>query len=142
MGGRSVRWEIEGLRETRRAMRVLGDDFKSEMKATHTAAAEVVARRARYLTPSRTGTLTRSVRAAGTTTRGQVKAGTAGVRYAGPVHFGWPGRPNKARGWRGGPIRPQPFIYEAADDRIGEVVDVYEERVRDLIRRHGLTGRL
>lgn len=135
--GRAPRWEVEGLREARRELRGLGDDFRTEMKGTHTAAADVVARQARVLAPDRTGRLARSVRAHGTTTTGSVKAGV-GLRYAGPIHFGWPGRPNRAKGWRGGPIRPQPFIYDAADQRIDEVVDVYEQRVEELIRRRGL----
>lgn len=126
------------MREVRRELRRLSDDSKNELKTTHKEAAELVARQARFLVPVRSGRLLASVRATSTTTKGQVRAGGGRVRYAGPIHFGWPGRPNRAKGWRGGPIAPQPFIYEAADRRIGDVVTLYERRLTDLIRQHGL----
>ena len=130
---RAPRIQIEGLREARRKIRAISDDYKTEMKDTHRAAAEVVADQAKFEVPVRSGRLRASIRTGATTTRGQVKAGGYGVKYAGPIHFGVPrqtGRPAN--------IRPQPFIYEAADKRIRAVVDVYEERVAELIRRREL----
>jgi hypothetical protein len=54
-----------------------------------------------------------------------VTAGSRSVPYAGPIHFGWP-RHN---------IKPQPFLYDAADRRINDVVNVYEKRVDALVTR-------
>lgn len=33
---------------------------------------------------------------------------------------------------RGGPIPPNPFLYRALDQRIGEVYDIYDKRVSDI----------
>lgn len=133
-----ARIEIEGLRDARRAIRRVSDDSKTELRGAHRAVSEIVARQAKIEVPVRSGRLRASIRAGATTTRGQVKAGGYGIRYAGPVHFGWSSRPNTSRGWRGGPIAPQPFIYEAADRRIRDVLDEYERQMGAIIRRHGL----
>lgn len=129
--------EVEGARETRKKLRDLEDGLK-DLKAAHKEAAEVVAKHAAFLVPVRKGRLKATIRAAGTQREGVVRAGMARVPYAGPIHFGWPSRPNKAKGWRGGPIRPQPFIYEALDQRIAQVLNVYEDRVERLIRQADL----
>lgn len=128
------------MREIRKAMKDLSDSSKSDMKATHRSVAEIVARQARYEVPVRTGRLRNTIRTRSTLTQGRVVAGMARVPYAGPIHFGWPTRPDPSKGWRGGPIRPQPFIYEAADRRIDEVVDAYEQRIGELIRSYRLGG--
>ena len=133
-----VRYEVEGLREARRAIRRVSEDSKTELRGAHRAAAEIVARQARFEVPVRSGRLKASIRAGSTMTKGQVKAGGSGIRYAGPIHFGWRTRPDVARGWRGGPIRPQPFIYKAGDKRIRDVLEEYERQLGAVIRRHGL----
>jgi preprotein translocase subunit SecD len=130
---RRARIQVEGLREVRRALNKVSDDSKNEMRSTHLDAAQVVERQAKYEVPIRTGRLRGSIRAAATKTRGNVKAGGYGIKYAGPIHFGVP----RTRG-RPANIRPQPFIYEAADKRLDEVMDVYERRIGELIRRYGL----
>jgi hypothetical protein len=35
---------------------------------------------------------------------------------------------------RGGPIKPQPFLYQAADSRVDEVFAVYEQRADDIAK--------
>jgi hypothetical protein len=135
---KAARIQINGLKETRAALRGVSVDSKQDIKQAHRAAAEIVAKQAKYEVPRRSGALEASIRAAATQTQGKVKAGFARTPYAGPIHFGWPTRPNPAKGWRGGPIRPQPFIYEAADKRIDEVVGAYEKRVGEIIRKYGL----
>jgi hypothetical protein len=57
-----------------------------------------------------------------------VRAGRTSVPYAGPIHFGWPAHN----------IEPTPFLYDALDQRRSEVIDLYEQRVGDLIRKNGL----
>ena len=42
-------------------------------------------------------------------------AGRKAVPYAGPIHFGWPARN----------IEPQPFLYDALDDKADEVAHLY-----------------
>ena len=119
---------FEGLRDFTRALKNVGDDLE-ELKATHKDAAEIVAMRAAVIAPRRSGLLADSLRSTGTQAGGRVKAGSASlVPYAGPIHFGWPARS----------IRPQPFIYDAMDDRRQEVLDVYEQRLNSIIRTRGL----
>ena len=36
-------------------------------------------------------------------------------------------------------IRPQPFLYDALDDRRRQVTDVYQKRVDGLIEKYDLT---
>lgn len=125
--------EIEGHRELRRKINRITDDVdkqnaKGELKAMNLAAAEIVENRATELVPVRTGTLRDTIRAAGTQKYGRVRAGFARVPYAGPIHFGWAARN----------IRPNPFLYNALDDRRVEVFRSYEKQMSDLIRRRRL----
>lgn len=128
MAGNEHTIRLEGMREFRSALRGMGDDL-GDLKGVHADAAEIVAMRAAVIAPRRSGLLADSLRSSGTQTGGKVRAGSASmVPYAGPIHFGWP-----ARG-----IRPQPFIYDAMDDRRSQVLDVYEDRVDALARAKGL----
>lgn len=120
--------EIEGLRELQRDLNKLGDDAKNDMKPAHLEAATMVAEASRPLAPVRSGRLVESLRPTATKTSGRVRAGNASVPYAGPIHFGWPARA----------IRPNPFIYHALDERRDEVVAAYEQRMEEIIAKHGL----
>lgn len=126
--------QIEGAREVRRAFKQAG--AMKELKEANKQAAAVVVKDAVLLVPKRSGALAKSIRAAGLQSGAEVRAGRASVPYAGPIHFGWPNRPNKAKKWRGGPIRPNPFLYKAIDRRRGDVLKVYERRVNEAIARN------
>lgn len=121
---------IEGLRETQAALRELSDDLKNAMKATHLEAAQTVLPLAKTFAPFRTGRLQASLKAAAVRTGGRIRAGSASVPYAGPIHFGWPARS----------IKPQPFVYEALDPRRDDVIAVYEKRINHLIEQYGLAA--
>lgn len=125
-----IRADVVGLREVQRDLKKLGDDFKTEMKDTHKAAAEVVVLGAKRLVPYRTGALANSIRALASNTSGRVRAGSASVPYAGPIHFGWPARR----------IAPQPFIYDAMDQRVDEIRGLYDQRINELIERYDLSS--
>jgi len=122
--------EIEGARKLRKAFRDIDADT-SDFTKLHRRLADTVAGTAKTKVPVRSGRLQKSVRGRGTKTAARVmagnnrKSGPSSVPYAAPIHFGW------AR--RG--IRPQPFLYEALDDRRQEVVDQYNGEVRSIIRR-------
>ena len=120
---------LEGSREFRAALRAIGDDLE-DLKESHKDAAEIVARRAAVISPQREGLLRDSVDSKGTKTKGYVRAGGArsNVPYAGPIHFGWPKRN----------IRPQPFLYDAMDQRRDEVLGVYSARLDALARLKGV----
>ena len=122
--------QVEGSRQLRRKFREIGDDM-SDLRELHKRLADDVADTAKTKVPVRSGRLQRSIRGSGTKTAARVRAGNnrksgpTSVPYAGPIHFGW--------GARG--IRPQPFMYEALDDRRQQVIETYNRQVREIIRR-------
>lgn len=125
-----VRAQIVGLREVQRELRALSVDTKEALGDTHRKAAEVVVMGAKRYVPYRTGALSNSIRALATKSSGRVRAGSASVPYAGPIHFGWPDRR----------IAPQPFIYDALDERFYAVKAIYEKRINELIDQYGISS--
>ena len=104
-----------------------------DFKAINRLIAENVANEARGRAPRDTGTLAGDVRAGATKTRAYVSVGRKRIRYAGPIHFGWPKRN----------IEPNPFLYEAMDSRADDVREVYAKRVDELAMRtrtHAIIG--
>lgn len=127
------RIEVEGAKDVRKQIRAF-DRRVGDLKAAHRAASEVVAKQARIDVPTRSGKLKRTVRPTASQVGGFVSAGWgARVRYAGVIHFG-----NPRKKGRLGVIRPQPFIYEAADRRQYDVVQAYEDHVNKAIQNAGL----
>lgn len=120
---------VEGARELRRALKNI-DGGTTDLKTVHADAAALVEQRAAQIVPRRSGHLEASIRSSGQARQGIVRAGKASVPYAGVIHFGWPAHN----------IAPQPFLYDALDQRATEVVDLYEKRVDKLIRDNGLKG--
>lgn len=119
-----VELSVEGLNSLIKDLRRAAEkDSLDEIKAANKEAATLVADAAKYEVPVRSGALRDSIRGTGSVKVGQVRAGKAKVPYAGPIHFGWPRRH----------IKPQPFIYDALDKRIGEVIDAYEQRVSNVV---------
>lgn len=95
--------QVDGLPQLRRRLRRVEGGL-AELKTEHRWIADHVRNRAAPATPRRTGRLAGSVRSSGTNTASIVRAGSARIPYAGPIHYGWPARH----------IRPQPFIIDAA----------------------------
>jgi hypothetical protein len=124
--------QLVGYKELRRELKQLGDEAVAGLKRVNKDAADIVADAARPLIPRRTGRLESTLRTTGTVRGGIVKAGKKAVPYAGPVHFGWPNRPNSSKGWRGGPIRPNTFLYDATDRRTSEVLQLYSKYLESL----------
>ena len=116
-----------GVKELRRELRRMGNDLE-DLKALNLDVATLVSDRAKDIVPRRTGNLADTIRPAGTKTAGRVRAGFKRVPYAGVIHFGFP-----ARG-----IKPQPFLYDALDQRRGEVFDAYFKGVKEIQRKAGL----
>ena len=118
---RSGGFKVDGLKELQKEIRQTEDvELKKRLRLANKEAAQVVADQAKVEVPRRSGRLARSIGVQASQTSASVKAGTAArVPYAGPIHFGWPKRN----------IRPQPFLYEAMDKRIGEVRRAYEKNL-------------
>lgn len=96
----SVRVRVEGLARTSRQLSRAGADMQN-MKALMHSLGMMVVRAAQP--PVLTGRLAGTLRAGRGKTKAVVRAGTAGVPYAGVIHYGWP-----ARG-----IRPNEFLTQA-----------------------------
>lgn len=124
--GAGVGFEIDGLNKLRRALTKLDDAATDDFKQAGFAAATVVVDEAKTLVPVRSGRLRDSIRAAKVVSGGKVYAGRARVPYAGPIHFGWANRN----------IRPNPFLYDAADKRVSEVMDAYLEQLYAIWNRN------
>jgi len=118
---------VEGARELRAALKAVEGGI-ADLKTVHADAAGIVEKRAGEIVPRLSGALFNSLRSSGQQTAGVVRAGSAGVPYAGIIHFG-----SAARN-----IRPQPYLYDAIDDRRKEVVEVFEQRVNELIKKNDL----
>ena len=118
---RSGGFKVDGLKALQKEIRQTEDvELKKQLRLANKEAAQVVADQAKVEVPRRSGRLARSIGTQASQTSAFVKAGTAArVPYAGPIHFGWPKRN----------IRPQPFLYEAMDKRIGEVRKAYEKNL-------------
>ncbi|HEY7822233.1 MAG TPA: HK97 gp10 family phage protein [Acidimicrobiia bacterium] len=147
---------VVGQREFQKILKGLGDDAVDDIKRAHAAAAKIVEGEAKSLAPRHgatsvisgqpywrtpshsSGQLAGTVRSSGQRRGGFVRAGKKLVPYAGPVHFGWPSRPNVAKGWQGGPIRPNPFLYDALDKRREEVADAFARYIDDIRRNRGI----
>jgi hypothetical protein len=116
--------QVKGAKELRRAMKHMDADLR-DLRDVNLAAARIVAQRAEQTVPRRSGRLGGSVKPTASRSRGNVVAGSRLVPYAGPIHFGWRKRN----------IEPQPFLYDALDDRRTEVIDKYEAEIEGLVRR-------
>lgn len=118
--------EIAGISTLRRALTKLDDAAKQDFKEAGFKAATIVVEEAKRLVPYRSGALADSIRAGKVVSGGKVYAGRARVPYAGPIHFGWANRN----------IAPNPFLYDAADRRVSEVMDAYLTQIYDIWNRN------
>ena len=124
--------KITGLSEVQRNLRKLSSDAldlnKTEFLETNKRVAEIIINESKKYVPIRSGALAAAIRNASTKKSAKVRAGSAAVPYAGPIHFGWPSRS----------IKPNTFLYEAIDARRAEVANRYAELVSDLIVKYDL----
>lgn len=113
----SARVTVEGLPELRRALRRFQGDV-ADLKAANTQVAATVAAAGATLAPRRTGRLSGSVR--GNRAAGRATVTVPRVRYAAPIHYGWPARN----------IEGQPFLIDAAQQTESVWLPAYERAVQ------------
>jgi hypothetical protein len=131
--------EVQGVKVLISKLRKMDDGTVQELKSIYIQSANVVYRNAMPRVPVRSGNLKSTMRVSASTRSGSVRAGgKRSAPYAGPIHFGWPNRPNLAKSWYGGPIRPNTFLYSALDSRRAEVEDLFFLRVNKLAKKVGL----
>lgn len=105
---------VVGAKELRAALEAAQGNADL-LRNANARVSEFVAGVARFMAPvGDTGNLQASIRGTRQVGRAVVRAGNASVPYAGNRHYGWPGRPNASKGWRGGPITGDFFIIDAA----------------------------
>ena len=118
--------EIEGLNKLLRALEKLDDEAKQSFKDVGGRVGKLVAEQGREEAPVRSGALQRTIRAVNTGRGAKVRAGTAKVPYAGPIHFGWRSRN----------ITPNNFLYRAVDKKVDVALDMYLEEVHKIWNRN------
>lgn len=118
--------EIEGLNKLLRALEKLDDEAKQSFKDVGGRVGRLVAEQGREEVPVRSGALQRTIRAANTGRGAKVRAGSAKVPYAGPIHFGWRSRN----------IEPNNFLYRAVDKKVDVALDMYLEEVHKIWNRN------
>lgn len=118
-------FKVEGGRELRRTLKAAEVDL-ADLKDAHQRAADVVTPVARSEAPvGLTGRLAGSVRSGSTRTAALIRAGGAGVPYAGVQEFGWPARN----------IPASPYIVPAAKQTQPTWVGVYQRAVEAILAK-------
>jgi hypothetical protein len=134
------RIEVQGVKVITKRLKQMDDGTRKELKSIYIQSANIVFRNAMPRVPVRSGTLKKTMRVSASTRSGSVRAGGKRTApYAGPVHFGWPNRPNTARSWQGGPIAPNPFLYSALDARRDEVEFMFFRGLMKAAKKAGLS---
>lgn len=116
--------QLQGGRTLRRTLKEAGVGLE-DLKDAHAAVARTVVDSARPWVPvGATGALVASLRGSRQQAAAVVSVGgKGGVRYAGPIHWGWPKRHIKAR----------PFIWIAAHKSEDQWVAVYLAALEKII---------
>ena len=98
-----------------------------DLKKANLEGVEQVLAEALRRVPVRSGKLKATIKGSASKVRGTIRAGTkAKTIYAWPIHFGWAARN----------ITPNPFLYEALDDRRDEVKEAYETQIAAIIDKY------
>ena len=124
--------QVDGLAELFRALKAIGTPVE-EIKAANKESGELVARTARNIVPVQSGALRKTIRVANVSTNVKIRAGSARVPYANPIHWGW-FRDSK-RGFNRN-ILPNPFMSKALGYTREEVVANYVANIQKLIKKH------
>lgn len=124
-----VRVQVDGLREMTRSLEKAGAEL-DDLKDVFSGIAATASAQAQQLTPRASGALKASVRPNRAKNKSVVTFGSARVKYAGPILYGWP-----ARGITASRTIPRTDAYMA--DRAPQML---EEGLRDVFRKIGIEG--
>jgi len=119
--------EVKGIKELNRTLLDLGSDL-SDLKDANEALSKIVANRAAALVPVRKGTLKGTIKSVRSPKKVQIAAGSSSVPYAPIIEFGWAKRN----------IRPQSYLYRAANELRDEIKTRFANNISDLIKKHNL----
>ena len=111
----------------RKRLEAVGEEANEDLKKANLEGVEQVLAEALRRVPVRSGKLKATIKGSASKVRGTIRAGTkAKTIYAWPIHFGWAARN----------ITPNPFLYEALDERRDEVKEAYENQIADIIDKY------
>lgn len=124
----------DGVRATAEWLNLLGTP-DSALKAANNEAANIVAQYAKRNAKFKnsTGRLVRSIRPMSTITTAIVRAGSASVPYAGPIHWGWL-YDKRYQVYKN--IEPNPFLAKALGYNRDIILATYKEQVEKLATQH------
>lgn len=117
---------VVGLNETVKALKVIGVPAKEIANAGYESG-QLVADDARTLVPVKTGALRSTIRVGKQQRAIVVRAGSAKVVYANPIHWGWFRRN----------IMPNPFFAKALKLNIDEIYSRYFANLNKLAQKYG-----
>ena len=118
----------------RRQLEAVGDEALDDLKTANLEGVEQVLAEALRRVPvglrtdrhHKSGRLKATIKGSASKVRGSVRVGAKRTPYVFPIHFGWAARN----------ITPNPFLYEALDDRRDEVKEAYESQIADIINKY------
>lgn len=133
---------IDGLKQFRRALKILDGDLPKRIKAIGNEAAQIVVDEAKPrvpLGPAKAGHARSSVRVASTGTAARVAAGGKKYPYFPWLDFGGRVGPNKSS--KRPFLTEGRYVWSAFDDRRSDVEKVLLDGLDDLARAAGLRGK-
>lgn len=128
------RVEVEGLKELTRNLSLLAADETGINQANYRAATTLL-QTAKPMVPVRSGKLANSLKAGKAKRYAEVRAGSARVPYAAPIHFGWF---YDKEYFIQKNIRPNPFFYRALGLVYDDIIAKYNDDMEALIKKYQL----
>lgn len=119
--------EIEGLRQMIRTLEKAGVAVE-DLKEVFSKISEAAAHEMQSHVPSRSGKLRASVKGSRAKNKAVVRAGSARVRYAGPINYGW-----AKRG-----IKPANFSGKTDQVMQTKAIEMLEDGLKELLVHYGL----
>jgi hypothetical protein len=119
----AIRVRVEGSRQARDSLRRAGAQL-DDLKEAHTEIANIIQPVAAGAAPRRTGRLAGSGRASGSKREATVSFGNR-LRYARPIHWGWPARN----------ISPHRFLWDAQQSTEPRWTQVYHQAIQRILDR-------
>lgn len=125
---------VDGVRATADWLGIMGTP-DAALKAANNEAANIVAQSAKANAhfKNSTGRLVRSIKPSSTITQAIVRAGSASVPYAGPIHWGWL-YDKKYAVYKN--ILPNPFLAKALGYNRDKILATYKEQVDKLAAQY------
>jgi hypothetical protein len=124
--------KVEGLQASLRALKAIGTPT-AEVQAAAKEAGEIVASMSRTLVPVKSGKLRTTIKSARQARKVLVQAGSKGVPYANPIHWGWYYDRNNFVKKN---ILPQPFFAKALGLTRKEVYETYFMNINKLFNKY------